>query len=77
MSVITQVVSRKGKSLYSWNGFLHIPRSLHQLKVLLLLIAATLNAENGFSSFTFCLQEEGLREGFGLSTICSSSHKVI
>ncbi|KAG2273383.1 hypothetical protein Bca52824_067938 [Brassica carinata] len=47
------VVSRKGKNLYSWNGFVHIPRSLHHLK------------------------EEGLREGFGLSTICSSSHKVL
>ncbi|CAH8334458.1 unnamed protein product [Eruca vesicaria subsp. sativa] len=46
------VVSRKGKSLYSWNGFLHIPRSLHQLK------------------------EEGLREGFGLSSLCSNSDKV-
>ncbi|XP_018488873.1 E2F transcription factor-like E2FF [Raphanus sativus] len=46
------VVARKGKSLYSWNGFVHIPRSLLQLK------------------------EEGLREGFGLSTICSNSHKV-
>lgn len=24
----------------------------------------------------FCLQEEGLREGFGISIICSSTHKV-
>ncbi|CAN7052353.1 unnamed protein product [Brassica oleracea var. botrytis] len=47
-----EVVSRKGKNLYSWNGFLHIPRSLHQLK------------------------EEGLREGFGTSSICSDSDKV-
>ncbi|KAL0745207.1 hypothetical protein Bca101_102310 [Brassica carinata] len=47
-----EVVSRKGKNLYSWNGFLHIPRSLHQLK------------------------EEGLREGFGTSSICSNSDKV-
>ncbi|KAF8092329.1 hypothetical protein N665_0417s0026 [Sinapis alba] len=26
------VVARKGKNLYSWNGFVHIPRSLHALK---------------------------------------------
>ncbi|KAJ0237301.1 E2F transcription factor-like E2FF [Hirschfeldia incana] len=46
------VVSRKGKSLYSWNGFLHIPQSLHELK------------------------EEGLREGFGTSSICNNTDKV-